>query len=358
MFKLAKHIAWLVWMYVLLSTLLISCESEPDIMNDDALPTLFVWGNVDLHSGKAQARIRQAIQEEGNAYDLAQDPNSILPKDLLEVKLIVNSLESTSVLDMLPVVYPKQEGYFATEQNIIYEVSYPIPEYSSCQIQIRNLRTGEIITSSRVSAIAPAFKYPYDFGWFEMQYNFTIPDEPFHVTFDTDINYVMKLITEIKYLDILNNGDTLFQKGIFEGSPLYGNPAQPEFNKDFPMEYILNIMASTIPDNPEIKYRKFYRFNFKVFTASSQLRNYLKYGQYHSDNRKLLFSNMTGGSGIFYACDYSQTGHIKPTISFFRALLESPVTENLEFSQYIFDGPFRDPDSTNSQSSNNSILYE
>ncbi|MEA1877958.1 MAG: hypothetical protein U9N86_13965 [Bacteroidota bacterium] len=48
---------------LLLSFSLLSCESDPDIMNDDAPPALFVWGYVDMQSGKHQVRIRRAIQE-------------------------------------------------------------------------------------------------------------------------------------------------------------------------------------------------------------------------------------------------------------------------------------------------------
>ena len=188
---------------LLLSVSLLSCESEPDIMNDDAPPALFVWGYVDMQSGKHQVRIRRAIQEEGNMYELANDPDILLPADPIRVNLIVFSPTDTTVMEMHPVVYPKEEGNFSSEQNIIHEVEYPIPVFSSCQIQIHNLSTGEITSSSKVSVQAPGFTFPYYIGWYDMQFNFTNPDKPFHVSFQSSINNVLKLITEIKYLDIL-----------------------------------------------------------------------------------------------------------------------------------------------------------
>lgn len=350
---------------LLLSFSLLSCESEPNIMNDDAPPALFVWGYVDMKSGKHQVRIRRAIQEEGNMYELAQDPELLLPADPLHVDLIVySSVDDTipTVVEMYPVIYPKEEGNFSSEQNIIHEVEYPIPEFSSCQVQVHNLATGEIITSGKVKTRAPDFIFPYHIGWYDLQFNFTNPDDPFHVTFLSSENYVLKLITEIKYLDILNNGDTLFQKSIFEGLPIFGLSNSigyvKAYNKDFQLEYIFNILNRVIPDNPEVKYRMFHRFQFKVWAGSSGLRGYIQLAERHSDNRKLFYSNISGGYGLFYACDYSETNNIKPTPPFITAIWESPETENLKFSRQRYDGYYIDPDTANIQTPFNSAHHE
>lgn len=346
---------------LLLSVSLLSCESEPDIMNDDAPLALFVWGYVDMQSGKHQVRIRRAIQEEGNMYELTQDPGLLLPADPLRVDLIIYSSEddkNPTVIEMHPVVYPKEEGNFSSEQNIIHEVEYPIPEFSSCQVQIHNLATGEITTSGKVSVRAPHFIFPYYIGWYDMQFNFTIPDDPFHVTFPSSENYVLKLITEIKYLDILNNGDTIFQKRIFEGQAIYGLDDNKKYNRDFQLEYIFNIFNRIIPDNPEVKYRMFHRFKFKVWAGSFGLRNHLQLADRHDDNRKLFYSNISGGYGLFYACDYSETNNIKPTPPFITALWESPETKNLKFSRYRYDGYYIDPDTANIQTPFNSAHHE
>lgn len=186
---------------------LLSCESDPDIMNNEAPNSLFVWGYADMQSGLHQVRIREAIQEEGNMYELAQDPEQTLPTDNLLVNLILYTPSGTVVLKMNPVVYPKDDGIFSDEQNIIHEVEYPIPKGTSCAIQVINLVTGDSITSEIEHANAPGFLYPRDNGWFVPKYHFTNVEEPFHITFNIYHDLIQKLVTEIKYVDLLFNGD-------------------------------------------------------------------------------------------------------------------------------------------------------
>ncbi|MCK5820423.1 MAG: hypothetical protein KAH17_00990 [Bacteroidales bacterium] len=337
---------------LLLSVSLLSCESEPDIMNDDAPPALFVWGYVDMQSGHHKVRIRRAIQEEGNMYELAQDPKLLLPADPIRVNLIIYSLEddkNPTIIEMHPVVYPKEEGNFSSEQNIIHEVEYPIPEFSSCQVQIHNLASGEITSSGKVSAWAPGFLYPRKYGWYEPTFYFNNLEEPFHVHFKVYHDLVQKLVTEIKYVDVLENGDTICQKQIFEGQAIFGAGAFEDYIRAFPIEYIFNILNRVIPEDPQVKFRWFYRFNFKALAADHGLRTYIQLAERHSDNRKLYFSNIIGGYGLFYACNFSETGDIEPTWSFADTLWESPATENLKFSKYMYQGTYIDPDTANMQ---------
>ncbi len=327
-----------------LSISLLSCESDPDIMNDDAPKSLFVWGYVDMQSGKHQVRIREAIQEEGNIYDLAQDSEMSLPKDSLLVKLILNTPSETVTLKMHPVIYPKEDGIFSVEQNIIHEVEYQIPEGTNCSLQVHNLVTGDSIRSSIVYANAPGFQYPRDNGWFEPKYYFNNVQEPFHVKFHIFNDLVQMLVTEIKYVDVLLNGDTVCRKAIFESQAIYGGNGYDEYNRTFPLDYIFNILNRVIPEDPQVKFRWFYRFNFKSLAASAGLRDYMQLGDRFNDNRKLAFTNMTGGYGLFYACDNSETGDIEPTHSFPDTLSNSPETLDLKFSRYIYQGIYIDPD--------------
>ena len=106
--------------------ILISCESDPDIMFDEAPNPLFIWGFADKHTGKHQIRIRESIQEEGNIYELAKDPGMTVPDDPLLVQLIIPGSSDTT-LNLNPVILPKEEGVFSSEQNIVYELEYEIP---------------------------------------------------------------------------------------------------------------------------------------------------------------------------------------------------------------------------------------
>ncbi len=324
---------------------LLSCESDPDIMNNEAPNSLFVWGNVDMQTGKHQVRIREAIQEEGNMYELAQNPELALPTDSLLVKLILYYTPTVIVtLEMHPVVYPKDDGIFSKELNVIYEVEYQIHRGTGCAVEVKNLVTGDIITSSIEYAKAPGFLYPKDNGWFVPKYHFTFEEEPFHITFKIYNDLIQKLVTEIKYVDLLLNGDTVCQKVLFEGQAIYGGYGFDEYNRTFPLDYVFNIFNQLIPKDPQVKLRWFYRFNFQSLAASESLRNYMKLGDRFNDNRKLGFTNITGGYGVFYTCDDTETGDIEPTHSFSDTLSRSPETLDLKFSKYIYQGIYIDPD--------------
>ncbi len=329
---------------IILLSILLSCETTPDIMNNNAPNELFVWGFVDYQTGKHQVRIRESIQEEGNMFELAQDPEMSLPTDSLLVNLILYTPSETVVLKMHPVIYPKDDGAFATEQNVIHEVNYQIPKGTPCSLFIKNLATGDTITSPLVQVTVPKFLYPKNNGWYVPTYNFNNGEEPFHIMFNVYGNLVQKLVTEIKYVDLLLNGDTVCQKAIFEGQPIYGGSGFWEYNRTFPLDYVFNIFNKLIPEDPEVKFRWFYRFNFKGFAASEGLRDYWKLGDRFNDNRKLIFTNITGGYGVFYACDDTETGDIEPTRSFPDTLSSSPETVDLKFTRYIYRGTYIDPD--------------
>ena len=91
----------------------------------------------------------------------------------------------------------------------------------------------------------------------------------------------------------------------------------------------------------------FYRFNFKVWSGSNILKDYLQFGARFVDNRKFEFSNIRGGYGIFYSCKTVNTGNIVPLPTFSQLLFSDPEVKDLKFSRYIFNGTYHEPDSIN-----------
>ena len=117
------------------------CETDPDIMNDDIEETYFIWGFSDLTNNHHEVRVRRAILEEGNLEELAQDPVFIIPKDPIEVYLVlVYDREQPDSFLMSPKVYPKDDGTFSTEQNIIYELDFAVPPGHEVWVSVKNLK--------------------------------------------------------------------------------------------------------------------------------------------------------------------------------------------------------------------------
>jgi len=329
--------------------LISGCETDPEIMNNSVEETLFVWGYSDLTNNHHQVRVRRAILEEGSLEESAKDPELLIPKDPLEVYLVLYfERERIDSFLMTPKVYSKEDGIFSSEQNIIYELDYVVPPEHKVWVSVKNLTTKKIIRSEAVTSYIYPFTYPQRHGWYDQEFGFT-NEEPFKVEFHTIGRSVYKLVTEIKYVDILTNGDSIFQKSIFEGQPILVEhmiKSEP-YTKHFDLTYLFNIFNRKIPNTPGLKFRMFYRFNFKVWSGSRILKDYLQYGDRFQDNRKFQFSNMIGGYGLYYACKTVSTGHIKPRPSFTELLFTDPEVKDLKFSRYVFEGTYHDPDSTN-----------
>ncbi|MCD6345954.1 MAG: hypothetical protein J7L96_00895 [Bacteroidales bacterium] len=336
-----------VFLYACIMALVLSsCEADPHIMNPDAEPTLFVYGCLDMNSGKHQVKVRQAIQVDGDVREYANDPDYILPDEPIRVSLIINEGILSDTLDFIPVIYPKEDGVFSSEQNIIHELDYPIIPGTKCRLLIEELISGKKCTAGAPAIAPPVFSFPNNSqNWYIQEYWFTKIGEPFHVTIPTTAG-VYKLITEIKYIDILTNGDTVYQKASFIGN-LYFPMGNSDYTKLFELKYIYNILNQTIPDNPDVNYRQFYRFHFKSWMGSGALSRYLHYGHRFTDNRKLRFSNITGGYGLFYSCNLGETDDIAPLWHFTDSLSKSPLTSHLKFVKWRYDGAYIDPDTAN-----------
>jgi hypothetical protein len=333
--------------FFIVALFLSACETDPQLMNPDADPTMFVFACLDLNSGKHQVRVRQAIQEEGDVRVSAQNPELILPLEPIRVSLIIRNNQSSDTLYFDPLVYPKEEGVFSSEQNIIHELEFQIKSGYEISLSVEGLISGYKCTARAPYMKPPVFTYPRNwYQWTVQEYRFTNIDEPFHVSI-TSMGPVCKLLTEIKYLDVLKNGDTIYQKAVFAGNPYF--PFSGTYNKVFELSYLFNIFNAVIPDDPEVKYRKFYRFHFKAWKGSGALAEYLHFGQRHTDNRKLYFSNINGGYGLFYSCCYGEINDIAPLWYFTDTLNSSPATSHLKFIKWRHDGEYIDPDTANIQ---------
>lgn len=327
-----------------------SCESDPNIMNDDMTETLFVWGYSDVNTGMHRVRIRRAILEEGDMFVHAQDPNLLLPVDPLDVRLFLSARDGqTGEIELEPVNYPKDPGIFSSEENRIHEGYLPISPGDQVQLRITNLNSGEITQSSWVSCIAGRFTYPVWVGWYEPKFIFTSKENPFHIGIQEMGHEVQKFVVEMKYVDVLESGQEICQKAIFQGNDHYplGTYSLVEWGRTFPVDYLFNIFRLKIPEPAEdIRYRSFYRFSFKSHAGSNSLREFLDNGVKLTDNRRFHFSNITNGYGLFYATHWVQTQNIQPTSSWADTLHTDPDLQYLKFSRYLFDGNYTDPDST------------
>ncbi|MFH0761310.1 MAG: hypothetical protein V2A67_07380 [Bacteroidota bacterium] len=323
-----------------------SCSEEIDLYPDNYEGQLFVWACLDGTGGVQQVKIRKAIMGEANVFDLLDDPASYLPDDSLKVYLVQ---EGGMPIYLEPVVYPPQTGAFAEDSNVIYETPhyYPWPGEKH-KLVITNLETGLITSSEIITVTKPSFSYPV-IGSAQDKFFFTLSNRPFHISWKG--NKVSLWSISLKYLDILQTGDTLFRKATYTGALTLGYPennGEFHYSREFPLAYLWRIFNMLIQEDPDVHYRMFYRFDFCIWGGDKNLGNYLETAQRFDDNRKQYFSNITNGAGLFYSMNHTLLKNVCPKDDFATVLHRSDSVKHLKFSNFIFYGYYIDPDSVGS----------
>lgn len=314
-----------------------SCTEEIDLYPDGQPEQLFVWGCLDGSGVLHQIKIRKGITEEGQDVDLFTDPSNYLPTGSIEVSL---SSEGDNPVYLKPVLYPPQSGSFAQDSNIIYEGYDYLPDPGKkVRLMIKNLETGAETTSEINLLRGLSFTYPVPEA-VKASYDFNITDHPFHISWSGGSVSIWSI--SIKYLDILSNGDTIYRKGTFYSD--YKDSSYPL--REFALDYLYSIFTKVIPDDPDVDYRMFCRFDFGVRAGDYNLYRYLSLASKFSDNRKLTFNNISGGRGLLYSINHTELKNIRPKDKFANALFYSDSVKHLKFSRFIYDGYFFDPDST------------
>jgi hypothetical protein len=206
---------------------------------------------------------------------------------------------------------------------------------------IKNLETGAETTSEIDLLRGLAFTYPVPEA-VKASYDFTITDHPFHISWSGGAVSIWSI--SIKYLDILTTGDTIYRKGTFYSDLRYSSYAL----REFALDYLWTIFKRVIPEDPDVDYRMFCRFDFGVRAGDYNLYKYLSLASKFSDNRKFTFNNISGGIGLLYSINHTELKNIRPKDNFTNALFYSDSVKHLKFSRFIYDGYYFDPDSTSS----------
>jgi len=323
------------WLFVMLAIGLGACSTEIDLYKDETVNELFVWACLDGSGGVQQVKIRKAISEEDQLVEVIKDPAHYLPPHPLEVSFSQGAGKS---FQLQPVLYPPQEGTFAEDSNLIYEIAGFQPRFGQAvTLTIKDQVTGKEVTSSINALPMPRFTYPYP-GSENARYSFTDKLRPFHISWLGGNCWIWSI--SIKYLDVLQSGDTIHRKGIFYGETKYSEPS-----REFPVDYLWNIFRKVIPVDREVDYRMFYRFDFGVMAGDYNLANYMQNTAQFKDKRREQFCNMTGGTGLFYSVNHTELKNIKTYDLFGYYLHTTDTLLPLKFSEFFFTGFYKDPDS-------------
>jgi hypothetical protein len=243
---------------------------------------------------------------------------------------------------------PQTGGVFAQDSNLIYELAryFPYPR-RSFTLRIENQTAGKEL-SSTIRTMEPAyFVYPEQFWVDRGKFNLTDQNRPFVVHYGATPASV--LTVSIKYVDIMYSGDTICRKANHSDPPLFlpliGSP-QYENGREFTLNDWWLLFNRSIPDDPQVNFRQFYRFDFTLWTGDSAIAKYYDVANRFTDNRRQSFSNIEGGMGLFFAASHAKVTNVEPHEKFHLFLSTNDTTAHLKFLSHPFRGTYTDPDSS------------
>ncbi|MFI5220198.1 MAG: hypothetical protein ACHQNT_11995 [Bacteroidia bacterium] len=127
-----------------------SCETDFDITAPyKDIPV--IYGLLNISDSIQWVRIQKVFLGEGDAYVMAQNPDSINYPDILDVSF--EEYSGNTFLRKINLIrdesIPKEEGIFATTPNVLYRTSTSdkIVGKNSYKLVVHNLKTDSIITA-------------------------------------------------------------------------------------------------------------------------------------------------------------------------------------------------------------------
>lgn len=326
---------------VILWGLTISCNNEIDLYPVDAPEMLYVLGCLDGTGTLQQVKVRKLITGNLDANLMINDPAYYLPDTSIRVYL---EEPSGKQFPLNRVIYPPQSGgIFSQDSNLIYEIEGYIPEPGQpCTLKIEDPANGKTL-SARVATMMPAvFDYPIKESVVHGQFRFTDSQRPFHISYTLAPASVWTI--SIKYVDFMVYGDNYCRKVTYSPPPKFG--PHPASEQSFTLEYLWKIFNLSIPDDPNVDFRMFYRFDFSIWTGDNILSNFMDVANGFTDNRKQYFSNIDGGMGLFFSVSHDHLKNVSPLVTFHMALSNADTIKHLKFVRYPYEGFYTDPDST------------
>jgi len=292
--------------YPTLLTILNSCSTDFDV-TAPYKETTVVYGLLDALDTIQWVRINKAYLGEGDAYVMAQQPDSINYPDILDVKIEEYNegdmlLKSFFLMRDSSIV--KEPGIFATTPNILYRTNGndKINPDNSYKLVIYNRESGKTITA-KTNVIVDTIYMVNPFSTMQLIYWYGTP--PFTVKWKTvSEGVVYQLTVRFHYTEVnlANTSDSV---------PKYIDWPFPELvtNNAIEMQTLeLEIsgdgfyynVKNHISSNPDVK-RIVGNIDFIFTVAANEFYTYVQVNKPPSGVNQNIpqYTNVDGGLGIF-----------------------------------------------------------
>jgi len=318
-----------------------SCSTDFDI-NADKKDIAIVYGLLDQTDTVQYVKITRAFLCEGNALEMARDPESGSYGDELEVTVtqIHNGNETGTLTLQKTLVSGKDSGMFYYPQQEVYKFNFPNPaavSNDSFRLRINNIYTGNVVTAStnmihdfsitkplynpdnpQLGLVGPSLEYSiFEASWksakngriYEPLFRFHYR-EVNNTTHDTVNKYVDWHLSRVKS-EKLDGGEVLFTN----------------YNSE---EFYRNI-AARVPVDYNVS-RLIGKVDFIISVGGDELSIYIDLNKPSTSviQERPVYTNISNGLGIF-SCRYTKKYSYNLTTFSKENLINGAYTSNLGF---------------------------
>lgn len=302
---------------ILFSTLFTACETDFDV-NASWKEVTVVYGLLDQSQEQQYIKINKAFLGEGNALQMASISDSVNynPADL-EVKIIkvkdgsFGSVIALDTIDLDTTLIIKDDGLFATDENIIYTTPSNFfltnnADEKDYILSIVNKKSGQKVWAKTNLIHELMLDIP---GNQPMGFYANVPNPPVSPLEKTSTTVkwyhskngkIYQIIARIHYKDYFNDGtvssmylDWLQPQIIFENTN--------EMHYTFKGDAFVNTLANNLTVPANLKERRLIEMELLFTVGSEDLQTYISVNEPFEGivQERPVFTNINNGIGLF-----------------------------------------------------------
>ena len=320
-------------LFLLFSVVFSSCETDFNV-NADWEEVTVVFGLLDQSQDRQYIRINKAFLGNESAYVMASVSDSLnYNPENLEVKiekLSTSGIVLQSII-LTDTVMEKEDGYFATDNNIIYvfDTDNFLNEEKEYLLTVTNKLSGKVITSKTKLIhdinLMSSFDNPvYKMGFYNQTGSFSNTTVEWNHSQNASI-YQMTL-----YVNYTEYGQDTVEKTIQKLYPIIDFDGNTNLKQNISGEEFFNLIAFNVTKDNTVN-RRINNIDLLFSAASQDLKTYISLNEPPTGivQEREFFTNINGGIGLFSSRYKKKKKNIELTTSTNQAVAE--LLDSLNF---------------------------